>query len=394
MSTPLIQGWCPGALRPMPSGDGLVVRVRPPLGRLTTDQAAGLADLAARHGNGRIDLSLRANLQIRGVSADGHPALIEGLRALGLVDPSIAAETRRNVVISPFWTEHCGTRDLARALTARLVASDAPDLPAKFGFAIDSPEAPQALAAVSADIRIRPHSGGWLVHGDGFAMGATAATAEEAADLALALARWFVASGGVRDGRGRMVCLWADLPAEERRARLPAAFRDQAVPEPTGRTEVRTGPVAGGWLVGAEFGQITAAALDALAQHGAMRMTPWRMLLVEGARDMPDMAGLITRAGALPQSVSACTGAPGCPQARGDTRGIARRLAAGLPDGFGLHVSGCAKGCAHPGPARAVLVATAPGRYDLILNGRAGDAPYRQDLDGGAITPADLIPGE
>ena len=29
MSAPVIQGWCPGALRPMMSGDGLVVRVRP-----------------------------------------------------------------------------------------------------------------------------------------------------------------------------------------------------------------------------------------------------------------------------------------------------------------------------------------------------------------------------
>ena len=30
-----IKGWCPGALRPMQSGDGLVVRIRPPTGRLT-----------------------------------------------------------------------------------------------------------------------------------------------------------------------------------------------------------------------------------------------------------------------------------------------------------------------------------------------------------------------
>ncbi|MFD1807161.1 hypothetical protein ACFSHQ_00890 [Gemmobacter lanyuensis] len=36
-----MQGWCPGALRPMMSGDGLVVRVRPRLGRLRADQARG-----------------------------------------------------------------------------------------------------------------------------------------------------------------------------------------------------------------------------------------------------------------------------------------------------------------------------------------------------------------
>ena len=31
-SKPVVQGWCPGAHRPMMSGDGLVVRVRPRLG--------------------------------------------------------------------------------------------------------------------------------------------------------------------------------------------------------------------------------------------------------------------------------------------------------------------------------------------------------------------------
>ena len=46
MSGPIIRGWCPGALRPMQSGDGLVVRLRPQAGRLTAVQAAGVAALA------------------------------------------------------------------------------------------------------------------------------------------------------------------------------------------------------------------------------------------------------------------------------------------------------------------------------------------------------------
>ena len=62
-----IQGWCPGALRPMASGDGLVLRVRAPNGRLEPDQARRIAELARRHGNGLIDLTSRANLQLRGL---------------------------------------------------------------------------------------------------------------------------------------------------------------------------------------------------------------------------------------------------------------------------------------------------------------------------------------
>ena len=50
MTAPQIKGWCPGALRPMESGDGLVVRVRVPGGRLTAHQAQSLAALAATHG--------------------------------------------------------------------------------------------------------------------------------------------------------------------------------------------------------------------------------------------------------------------------------------------------------------------------------------------------------
>lgn len=83
MTAPVIRGWCPGALRPMESGDGLVVRVRPPGGRLTAAQGRALAAAARIHGNGLIDLTARASLQLRGASAAGHAALVAELRAAG-----------------------------------------------------------------------------------------------------------------------------------------------------------------------------------------------------------------------------------------------------------------------------------------------------------------------
>jgi hypothetical protein len=48
-----IKGWCPGVQRPMQSGDGLLVRVRPWAGAFTLEQAAGLADIAATPRNVR-----------------------------------------------------------------------------------------------------------------------------------------------------------------------------------------------------------------------------------------------------------------------------------------------------------------------------------------------------
>ena len=48
-------------------------------------------------------------------------------------------------------------------------------------------------------------------------------------------------------------------------------------------------------------------------------------------------------------------------------------------EGVALHVSGCAKGCARPAPTAVTLIAT-EGGYDLVLAGRAGDAPARRRL--------------
>ena len=133
-----IKGWCPGALRPMQSGDGLVVRVRPFGGRLDSTQIAGIADLAERYGNGLIDVTSRANLQIRGVTDEGHQPLLEGLARLHLLDPDPATEQRRNVLATPFWNVRDETQALAAELDEALAESTL-DLPTKFGFARKNP---------------------------------------------------------------------------------------------------------------------------------------------------------------------------------------------------------------------------------------------------------------
>ena len=119
-----IKGWCPGALRPMASGDGLVVRVRPPLGRLTPAQAGAIARAALAHGNGIIDLSARANLQLRGVTETSHAPLIADLRAEGLIDPDIQTESLRNLIVTPF--RDAETLALAATLTAALGGRETP----------------------------------------------------------------------------------------------------------------------------------------------------------------------------------------------------------------------------------------------------------------------------
>lgn len=371
-----VQGWCPGALRPMLSGDGLVVRVRPPLGRLNGAQARGIANAAAAFGNGQIDLSARGNVQLRGVTEASHPPLIAALSALGLIDASPEAERRRNILVTPF--ADGATMALAASLRDALVQM--PALPAKFGFAVDTGPAP-VLAGVAADIRLeRAADGRLLLRCDGAALGAPVA---DAAAAVLALSQWFVAAGGVTDGRGRMAALIAGG------AKPPAGLAGTiapAVPHPAPTPGLR----AEGALLAFGFGRMRAETLAGLAALGPLRVTPWRMLLVEGLCRLPDLPDVV----ADPQDpilrVEACPGAPACLQGLAPVRDLARRLSAQVPGGRVLHLSGCAKGCAHPGRADVTLVATAAG-FDLIRNGAPGDAPTLRGLSGDAIDLKDFL---
>lgn len=361
--SPQTKGWCPGALRPMLSGDGLVVRVRPHGGWLTAAQAAGIAALARQYGSGLLDLTSRANLQLRGVRPESHADVLQGLHILGLLDSSADFEARRNILVSPFWQPDDGTQHIATALALALTAPDAPALPGKFGFAVDC-GAQAVLRASSADIRIERGPGGYTVRADGYATGACV-SAEETVPTAIALAYWFLAQGGGIAGLTRMAAL---APQHA----LPQGFQTATDFSPSGPLP-QPEATAAGWLVGVEFGQLQADTLTALSTLGALRLTPWRMLLVEGLQHAPEIPGLVTQAFDARLRVVACTGAPGCLQAAAATRALARALAPSIPAGQLLHVSGCSKGCAHP-RATLTLVAT-PAGFNLIHNGTAASAP-------------------
>jgi precorrin-3B synthase len=347
-----VQGWCPGALRPMESGDGLVVRIRPRCASFTARQLLGIASAALQHGNGVVELTARANLQLRGVTRASHGPLLTALRALDLLDSDPAIEGRRNVVLSP-WRS---AEDAELAMELYNAIAQGLDLPGKFGFALDL-GSQRVLGTTSADIRLELGAEGMILRADGCSGGARV-TRDTAVPEAMRMARWFVESGGVSEGRGRMA-------AHLKRAALPFDTSQLPMPE---AAEIVPGQRGDGALIAFEFGILRAEALSNLAKQVAeVRMTPWRMLFLPGAT-MPDLPGAII--GPDPRlKVYACTGAPGCPQALQETRALARRLAP-LVTGV-LHVSGCGKGCAHPATADVVLSATRQG-FALAQNAKAG----------------------
>ncbi|MGL3110666.1 precorrin-3B synthase [Bradyrhizobium sp. BR 1432] len=386
MSASAIKGWCPGALRPMRSGDGLVVRVRPFGGRLDAAQISGLAELAERFGNGLIDVTSRANLQIRGVSDESHGPLLDGLARLALLDPDVDIESRRNILVTPFWNEGDDTQALAAELEEAL-ADSALKLPTKFGFAIDDGTS-RVLAGDSADVRIeRDRSGRLLVRADGARLGRSVGRGG-AVSTALAIANWFIASGGISGGRGRMAAHIASGAA------LPGTLRGETEPAPVMAT-LRPGHYPQGAMVGVAFGQMLHSTLHQFAACGhALRMTPWRMVLSEGKRAMPKGAGLITEPYDPALRVIACSGAPRCREAHADTRALAAALAPRIAPDTRLHVSGCAKGCAHSGAAAVTLVATRAG-FDLVRGGSTRDEPALRGLNGDDIVndPSILVGG-
>ena len=355
---PVIKGWCPGALRPMLSGDGLVVRLRVPQGRLTPAQARGVAGLSQRYGNGVIDLSNRANLQLRGIDPERHEGLIDALRALALIDADEHTERRRNLMLTPFWQAGDDTDHLTQQLTAAARSHALPDVSSKFGYAVDAGPQP-VLQADPADIRFeRAADGQLLLCAEGATLGKPVSRDTAVAE-AIALATWVRAQDATRAAHA--------LAAG---ATLPSGFDH---PRQSGLSTPTLGLYPAGALVACAFGQMDAETLTALAGLGPLRLTPWRMVLIEGATELLDLPSLITDAADPLLRVVACIGAPGCAQARGETRGLARDLVASLPQCQRLHVSGCAKGCAAP---RATDIT-------LIQGGPADAAP---DLRG--LTPA------
>ena len=81
MSAALRRGACPSLAAPMRTGDGWLARLSFTEG-LTGAQLAGLAAVAARLGNGLIEVTARGSLQIRGL-AEGAP-LAAAVAPLGL----------------------------------------------------------------------------------------------------------------------------------------------------------------------------------------------------------------------------------------------------------------------------------------------------------------------
>jgi precorrin-3B synthase len=400
------RGACPGLSAPMPTGDGLLVRLMP-IGTVALDALARLCAAARTHGNGVIEITSRGSIQIRGLSAASAPRLAADIAALGIA----AAEDGIPVLTNPLAGIDAEEIFDAAALAAKLRraladASLATRLAPKVSVAIDGGGTLDFAEELAVDVRLCAEASNDAmslrvsVGGDGTSAVQLGAVMP-AQGVAAAMRLLQVLARHGRDARAR------DVLAAEGVAPFHSALRELIAPavresdEPDFRLPVnerrvdaigthrlRDGSLAAG--IGLAFGHTDATALekliDAAADAGAsgMRTAPGRTLLTIGLTDetapsfiaAAEQLGLIVRADDPRRRVVACAGAPVCVSAHIAARALAPRIAESaapfVSDRLVIHISGCAKGCAHPGPAALTVVGTAAG-CALITDGSPGD---------------------
>jgi precorrin-3B synthase len=405
MTTPALASWqrrgaCPGLSAPMTTGDGLLVRLLP-IGTIALDAFAALCAAARQHGNGIIEVTSRGSIQIRGLSAASAPRFAAAVAAVG-----IAAGDGVPVLTNPLAgldaediiDTDALAADLRRALAQRALA---PRLSAKVSVAIDGGGA-LSLDGIVADVRLRA----------GAIVGVTALCVSVGGDGRNAAHVGCVAG---RDGVEVAARLFEVIARQGRHARARdivaaqgiAAFRSavenlllaSALPrlrgkepkEPIGPLPLRDGTSAYG--VGLAFGHADAMSLQRLSETAeaagasGMRAAPGRALIIIGLTQQTsspfaaaaEALGFIVRSEDPRRHVIACAGAPICASADIAARAIAPLVAAAaaphLDGSFKIHISGCAKGCAHPVPAALTVVGTAAGCV-LIADGSVQDTAF------------------
>ncbi|GAA0623161.1 precorrin-3B synthase [Sporichthya brevicatena] len=317
---------CPGVRSVWSAADGGLARVRIPGGRLSVEQARVLATAAEELGSGVLELTSRANVQIRGLQPAGEHALAPRLRAAGLL-PSDTHDRVRNIVASPLsgLREHPDVGPIVTDLDEGLC--DDPHLaalPGRFLFAID--DGSLDVSGLDADVTLHAVPDGFVVRLGGAKIGLTTAPAA----LALAAARAFLAERAAQHSPAWRLAELAEGPARVAARLDPSLMHERVV-------EIRT-PDAGkstpcscmsgaralepgeyrqadgrtALVLDAGDGRLTAAAFRALAdqaqqhqaqQHQAqqhrdgpagLRVTPWRGVVLPDLP--PEAVGTVTAA--------------------------------------------------------------------------------------------------
>ncbi|MER8566822.1 precorrin-3B synthase [Mesorhizobium sp. M0924] len=440
------RGACPALSAPMQTGDGLLVRLNPVAGGLSPKSLIGLCESALKRGNGIMEVTARGSLQIRGLTAESAVLLAAEVDALGIaVRTGVPVETGPLAGIDPreiadprSLAERIRAAVEEAGLTPRLGPKVSVVVDGGGQLTMDGVTADVRLKAVRDGGNVL-----WAlsVAGDGQSARPLATADEDAArDIAVAVLRMVAEKG--RDAHPRdlserqlaSLASWHSFappsvlpdisPSRGEISRVAGgsplstlkigeiAHEDAISPqagEMSGRTEggvqdrrpIGLFPLSNDTTalgIALPFGSMPAEKLIALAQSALslgtaeIRLAPGRALLFLGQpssanhplRATAAALGFVTTAADPRTRIAACPGTPACASGRIATRDIAETIAAENADilDFTLHISGCAKGCAHPGSAALTIVGGENGA-GLVVNATAKALPagYRPGYD-------------
>jgi len=133
---------CPGLFYNTLAQDGFLCRLRIPGGMINSQQFEAIADISDHYGGGYIDVTNRANIQIREIKQGINIQVLEKLQALGLASTNASVDHIRNIMTSPTagidTQELIDTRPLVKAWEKYITAhSHLSQLSAKFSVCFD-----------------------------------------------------------------------------------------------------------------------------------------------------------------------------------------------------------------------------------------------------------------
>ena len=408
--------YCPGILHAVPARDGLLLRIRVPGGLITATQLRTVADVSEHFADSSIEITSRANLQLRAIHERHLMEIADSLAAIGLL-PSPLHERVRNIATSPFAGiaagERVDTRPLILQLDRCLIADPVfAGLHPKFNFGIYG--ACKRHSREVDDLSLEPIERNGELHfrllidgiDSGFATPVDCAVDRllEVAKVLLALATKLNIAARAR----RVIAMPAAL--EEFKESLAQTLTScPSVAQSNSFVEQVPGifPAADAGRVNiipsVPLGRLTTeqgrhVADAARYMKADLRLAPWRGVVIgaipksleKAAIEGLQTAGLACNQRDGYQGIAACAGIAGCDAALADVRGDAALLARSLegqsaPSEWTVNLSGCEKQCGRRHGAIANLVAE-PSGYRLRLRGQPEICGCSSDFTLHAIT--------
>ncbi|MGB3699495.1 MAG: precorrin-3B synthase [Gordonia sp. (in: high G+C Gram-positive bacteria)] len=377
---------CPGVFRTHPAADGHLARIRLSGGRIEPAALEALASAADELGDGHVEITVRANLQVRGIGADDVAAFADRIVDAGLV-AGRAHDRVRNIVVSPLSGRIGGRADLWPAvadLEDRLARHDwTGELSGRFWFGFDDGRGDVAARDVDVlAVAVGPQEAELVI------AGRPTGRVVSLAELPAAMLTVAEAFHRRRDDQWRIRELSEPERAAVRetvagRGRAGTAPRPDVLSEPAGPTVGWFTQSDGRVLLGAvtEFGRLTARQAQFAAAVGSpVLFTPQREILLpdlsEGVAETVVRVlaplGFSFDANSPWTRFSACSGAPGCAKSHADVREDLLvhlgSLDASAP-GEREHWVGCDRGCGAPSGAHVRKVAVPGGDYRTDRSG-------------------------